>query len=264
MTSGGDGPAGEPMREPALTPALVGDELADAIENLLEVHPAGEDAPWLGFLDGALAGFLLSPAPIPPEEWLREVQAGPDVRFPDPADGERFAALLRMRQAEMAALMIEGGLAFIPLYDGDEDGEPIWQIWLAGFLSAMAPRMEAWQSFLDSEDEDLAAAIMGLMSLSATLPGLAGQLGESEVLDGDLLDAGDEMAEQASMMLPYFVETIYRRRHGLERVVMDEGFVDGDWGEEGLPQQPVRVQKVGRNEPCPCGSGKKFKKCCSG
>ena len=26
--------------------------------------------------------------------------------------------------------------------------------------------------------------------------------------------------------------------------------------------QPVRVeQKVGRNEPCPCGSGKKYKKC---
>lgn len=25
---------------------------------------------------------------------------------------------------------------------------------------------------------------------------------------------------------------------------------------------PVRVDKVGRNAPCPCGSGKKFKKCC--
>ena len=26
--------------------------------------------------------------------------------------------------------------------------------------------------------------------------------------------------------------------------------------------QPVRVErKVGRNEPCPCGSGKKFKQC---
>jgi preprotein translocase subunit SecA len=24
----------------------------------------------------------------------------------------------------------------------------------------------------------------------------------------------------------------------------------------------VTNQKVGRNEPCPCGSGKKFKKCC--
>lgn len=26
--------------------------------------------------------------------------------------------------------------------------------------------------------------------------------------------------------------------------------------------QPVRSKKVGRNQPCPCGSGKKFKKCC--
>lgn len=28
-------------------------------------------------------------------------------------------------------------------------------------------------------------------------------------------------------------------------------------------RKPVRVeQKIGRNDPCPCGSGKKFKKCC--
>ncbi|GAM77012.1 protein export cytoplasm protein secA ATPase RNA helicase [Vibrio ishigakensis] len=36
---------------------------------------------------------------------------------------------------------------------------------------------------------------------------------------------------------------------------------DGEEQAEG--QQPVRnVQKVGRNEPCPCGSGKKYKQCC--
>ena len=28
-------------------------------------------------------------------------------------------------------------------------------------------------------------------------------------------------------------------------------------------QRPVRVEKVGRNDPCPCGSGKKYKKCCA-
>ncbi len=28
----------------------------------------------------------------------------------------------------------------------------------------------------------------------------------------------------------------------------------------GLPR--VRLPKVGRNEPCPCGSGQKFKRCC--
>ncbi len=29
------------------------------------------------------------------------------------------------------------------------------------------------------------------------------------------------------------------------------------------PPQPMRTEKkVGRNDPCPCGSGKKYKKCC--
>jgi len=27
--------------------------------------------------------------------------------------------------------------------------------------------------------------------------------------------------------------------------------------------RPVKAQAVGRNDPCPCGSGKKFKKCCA-
>ena len=26
--------------------------------------------------------------------------------------------------------------------------------------------------------------------------------------------------------------------------------------------QPKRVKKIGRNDPCPCGSGKKYKQCC--
>jgi SEC-C motif-containing protein len=30
------------------------------------------------------------------------------------------------------------------------------------------------------------------------------------------------------------------------------------------PQVTTSRQKVGRNDPCPCGSGKKFKKCCGG
>jgi uncharacterized protein YecA (UPF0149 family) len=28
------------------------------------------------------------------------------------------------------------------------------------------------------------------------------------------------------------------------------------------PRPVVSPPKIGRNEPCPCGSGKKFKKCC--
>ena len=28
------------------------------------------------------------------------------------------------------------------------------------------------------------------------------------------------------------------------------------------PPAPVRSEKIGRNDPCSCGSGKKYKKCC--
>ena len=35
-----------------------------------------------------------------------------------------------------------------------------------------------------------------------------------------------------------------------------------DYISEPQPQKPVITQKVGRNDPCPCGSGKKFKNCC--
>ena len=35
-----------------------------------------------------------------------------------------------------------------------------------------------------------------------------------------------------------------------------------DFISEPKPQAPVIAEKVGRNDPCPCGSGKKFKNCC--
>lgn len=28
------------------------------------------------------------------------------------------------------------------------------------------------------------------------------------------------------------------------------------------PQSPIQSTKIGRNDSCPCGSGKKYKKCC--
>ncbi|MBN1298651.1 MAG: preprotein translocase subunit SecA [Actinobacteria bacterium] len=37
--------------------------------------------------------------------------------------------------------------------------------------------------------------------------------------------------------------------------------ISGDTSKASKPQ-PVKVDKVGRNDPCPCGSGKKYKKCC--
>lgn len=59
-------------------------------------------------------------------------------------------------------------------------------------------------------------------------------------------------------------------RRGMQTLVHHElsqfRKVDGNWmyveGQINPRGQPRQVTKHGRNEPCPCGSGKKYKKCC--
>jgi SEC-C motif-containing protein len=66
------------------------------------------------------------------------------------------------------------------------------------------------------------------------------------------------------------VEFAARYRAGADLAVHHElsffAREDGRWVFAGCELNPkaetVRVTKVGRNEPCPCGSGKKYKKCC--
>jgi len=48
------------------------------------------------------------------------------------------------------------------------------------------------------------------------------------------------------------------RRSQMRRMAAASPIVNPPWAS----RVPVRAAKVGRNEPCPCGSGKKYKRCC--
>jgi len=78
------------------------------------------------------------------------------------------------------------------------------------------------------------------------------------VAGGETDDTGE-----VEFVARYLVEN----RPGQLRERSDFRREDGLWyyvdGEE-VKAQPVSVVKVGRNEPCPCGSGKKYKRCCYG
>lgn len=50
-------------------------------------------------------------------------------------------------------------------------------------------------------------------------------------------------------------------RQNIERKEVVKNKMTND-SEKDTKKQPKRVQKVGRNDPCPCGSGKKYKQCC--
>jgi preprotein translocase subunit SecA len=42
----------------------------------------------------------------------------------------------------------------------------------------------------------------------------------------------------------------------------DTASVGGDGSEKGRTVRKSAAEKIGRNDPCPCGSGLKYKKCC--
>jgi SEC-C motif-containing protein len=50
----------------------------------------------------------------------------------------------------------------------------------------------------------------------------------------------------------------HHERARFSRVKKQWYFIDGTM----VKSPPVNTSKIGRNEPCPCGSGSKYKKCC--
>ncbi len=55
-----------------------------------------------------------------------------------------------------------------------------------------------------------------------------------------------------------FTKNIQRKK---EKELAELQMVGGDGSANGSNKQVIKNDKVGRNDPCPCGSGKKYKKC---
>jgi preprotein translocase subunit SecA len=74
-------------------------------------------------------------------------------------------------------------------------------------------------------------------------------------------DQGPDVSEQqkaaAQASIQDFTRNIQRKK---EKELAGLQFVGGDGSSAGN-QQVIKGDKVGRNDPCPCGSGKKYKKC---
>ena len=69
-------------------------------------------------------------------------------------------------------------------------------------------------------------------------------------------DANEQQRQAAKNQMQDFTRNIQRKK---EKELKDLQFVGGDGTTSAAPVNGG--QKVGRNDPCPCGSGKKYKKC---
>ena len=75
---------------------------------------------------------------------------------------------------------------------------------------------------------------------------------------------GLQAAIQEEIAKLMFRVQVVRERTRPQASPFQEVYASHGGDEEPEPKRPERVKKVGRNDPCPCGSGKKYKKCCLG
>lgn len=71
----------------------------------------------------------------------------------------------------------------------------------------------------------------------------------------------NDTAGEVEFVARYKLKGKVLNQHERSEFVKEDGqwfYVEGEF----VKGAPVRSQKTGRNQPCPCGSGKKFKKCC--
>jgi uncharacterized protein len=209
-----------------------------------ELLALGEDTMLLEELDGFIAGLLACPELIMPRDWLpvvwHEDSTDQQPVFENLDHANRVLGLVMEHYNNVARTLMERPDRYSPLFSVDTlNGDILWELWIEGFEKAVALRPATWKKLLDA-DVDTAAAMSGMLLLADIARG------EKELDDRDpiLTAAPDKIAD--------WVVTLNEWR--LANHPAMQGFDS--------KAAPSPRKKVGRNEPCPCGSGKKYKKCC--
>jgi uncharacterized protein len=187
----------------------------------------------LSELDGFLTGIAIGPELIPPSEWLPRIWGGkaPELTVLDQAGP--VVGLIMARYNEILREAADDVLA--PVFWTTRDGECIASDWGEGFLRAIRLCGEAWDPLFASEQGTWLLPILSLCRR------------DGGPLLGLWPDADDHLLEQAVELIPYAAARIAAFWRGRRRARLEAGGA---------------ASKIGRNDPCPCGSGRKFKKCC--
>ncbi len=199
-------------------------------------------------LEGFFAAVVATPRLVEPSEWtpwIWDVDAGEiSPEFESPEQEERILGLvLRLHDDVAAALAPEAG-EFEPLFEeGDAEAAANW---CSGFLAGTRFESDMWGDLIDERPKWFAPILgLGLEDEDGPRP----RKGQIERWTRDV---GPSVA----------------RIHGFW-LAQRQGGEPGS-GAESLPAGlgsgtvgGVRAERApGRNDPCACGSGRKYKRCC--
>ena len=168
-----------------------------------------------------------------------------DEAFDDQQQFQDFLNLL-IRHWNSIGHMLERGDIFTPLLFEDEAGIADANNWARGFMRGVTLHHESWKELLD--DEEHGGPLIPIMVLAHE------HNPDPEMRPyQDNIDA--ELREKLILGVAAGVTAIYRYFAPERRKIAAE------LGAGRTPnRQPER--KIGRNDPCRCGSGKKYKHCC--
>ncbi|CAE6690067.1 hypothetical protein R69927_00315 [Paraburkholderia domus] len=237
------------MSKSKLSPANLATPLSeeefDELDEFLISDLTSEETLTIEGLDGYLTAMAIGPNTVPPSYWL------PGVWGPSENDAPAFES---MDQAQhILGLILRNMNGIIACLEDDPDEfEPVFgfyriddsdreyidgEAWAVGFMQGLTLVRADWQALFDSEQ--------GRESLNPIrLMGARDLTREEEELVGT-----PEQDEALTKQIPASIAAIYRFWLPYRQAVHDATIQRTE-------------PKVGRNDPCPCGSGKKFKKCC--
>ena len=204
-----------------------------------------EEGMTLDMLDGFLHALVIGPETVMPSQWLPKVWGREDgAMLPPVNDLEEANHLLGLVTRHFNGIVWgfeQRPVALSPLwttrpYDSGEFEDA--EIWAYGFTDGVKLSRAAWQPLFNHPEGPQWYQPIRLLGADDTLPE-----------EDELTRTPEQRAALTAQ-----IETSLVQMHAfwlpLRRAVAER-------------QQAQRMSpKVGRNEPCPCGSGKKFKKCC--
>ncbi len=252
----------QPKESPPSTAARAHD-LTDAefaeLDDLLLDTPEPLEPLDAVMLDGYLCGVIVQPVLLEPATWLAHVFDFDGRPLPDDVSPEwlqRTTALIMRRHAALNRAIVEDGW-FDPLvleFDEEHPREPVPE----GEVDPMAG--------LSPISQSLMPWVAGFQHATVCFPDLA------EMPDDAVMSAlarlyrhlPTETAEEREV-----VETLDREHplatldDAMEELVVTVADLQDLTNEQRYKVETVKREspKVGRNDPCPCGSGKKFKQC---
>jgi uncharacterized protein len=229
------------------------DAEVDRLRAFLESGRGGENCMTIEAVDGMFACLICSPEVVMPSQWMPVVWDGEGPEYESMEEANEIIGLLMRMWDEVARTINNGtyGPMVTVLKCSDGVDCSFAADWALGFIDGMKFQEHYW---LGTEDDDLKELLLPIVVLARE--GYEGS--EDGLLDDEVReDLINSLSGTVCDLKNYWLEkvppgTLYQR--GL-------GVAPGASPASG-PAPVTRTSEPGRNDLCPCGSGKKYKKCC--